>query len=37
LDPQITSVIVQTRTKWGNKDLNLASQLLTEIALQLAR
>jgi len=36
VDPQITSVVVQTRTKtWHNKDLDLASQILTEIALQL--
>ncbi len=36
VEPQITSVIVQTRTKtWHNKNLDLASQILTEIALQL--
>jgi hypothetical protein len=36
VDPQVTSVVVQTRTKgWHNKDLDFASQLLTEIALQL--
>ncbi len=36
MDPNITSVIVQTRTKtWHNKDINLAAQLNTEIALQL--
>jgi len=36
VDPRITSVIVQTRTKtWHNKDLDLAHELEKEIALQL--
>jgi len=35
VDPKITSIIVETRTKWGNKNIDLAAQLNTEIALQL--
>jgi hypothetical protein len=35
--PQITAVTVQARTKWGNRDVDLAHQLEKEIALQLAR
>ena len=37
VEPRITSVIVETRTKWGNKDIDLAHELEKEIALQLAR
>ena len=38
VDPRpITSVTVETRTKWGNKDIDLAHELEKEIALQLAR
>ena len=37
VDPRITSVIVETRTKWGSKDIDLAHELEKEIALQLAR
>lgn len=37
VDPKITSVIVQARTKWGNRDIDLAHELEKEIALQLAR
>ena len=37
VDPKITSVIVQVRTKWGNRDIDLAHELEKEIALQLAR
>ena len=37
VDPKITSVIVQARTKWGNQDIDLAHELEKEIALQLAR
>ena len=37
MDPTITAVIVQTRTKWGNKDIDLAHELEKEIALQLSR
>jgi hypothetical protein len=35
VDPKVTSVIVEARTKWGNKDLDLAHELEKEIALQL--
>ena len=35
VDPRITSVIVETRTKWHNKNLDLAHELEKEIALQL--
>jgi len=34
-DPKITSVVVEARTKWGNSNIELASQLQTQIALQL--
>jgi hypothetical protein len=37
VDPQVTQVTVQARTKWGNSDIELAHQLEKEIALQLAR
>ena len=37
VDPRITSVIVESRTKWGNKDIDLAHELEKEIALQLSR
>jgi Protein of unknown function (DUF3568) len=37
VDPRITSVIVETRTKWGSKDIDLAHELEKEIALQLSR
>lgn len=38
IDPKITSIIVQTRTKtWHNKNIDLAAQLSTEIALQLQK
>jgi hypothetical protein len=36
-NPSISSVVVQARTKWGNKDIDLAHELEKEIALQLAR
>jgi hypothetical protein len=35
--PQVTQVTVQARTKWGNRDLDLAHELEKEIALQLTR
>ena len=35
VDPKITSVIVETRTKWGAKNIDLAHELEKEIALQL--
>ena len=34
-DPKITSVVVQVLTKWGTSNIELASQLQTQIALQL--
>ena len=37
VDPRITSIIVETRTQWGNKDIDLAHELEKEVALQLAR
>ena len=37
VDPKITSVIVQARTKRGSGDIDLAHELEKEIALQLAR
>lgn len=37
IDPNITSVVVQARTKWGNSDVEQAAQVEREIALQLAR
>ena len=37
VDPRITSVIVEARTKWHNKNIDLAHELEKEIALQLAR
>jgi hypothetical protein len=37
VDPKITSVAVQARTKMGGSDIDLAHELEKEIALQLAR
>jgi len=37
VDPQITEVTVQARTKWGNSDVDLAHEVEKEIALQLSR
>jgi hypothetical protein len=37
VDPQITQVTMQVRTRWGNGDIDLAHELEKEIALQLAR
>ncbi|HEY1662905.1 MAG TPA: DUF3568 family protein [Verrucomicrobiae bacterium] len=37
IDPQVTQVTVQARSKWGTKDLDLVHELEKEIALQLAR
>jgi hypothetical protein len=37
VDPQITQVCVQARTKWGGSNIDLAHELEKEIALQLAR
>ena len=36
VDPQVTQVTVQARTKYGNRDVDLAHQLEKEIALRLA-
>jgi len=35
VDPQITQVTVQARTKWGDSDVDLAHELEKEIALKL--
>ncbi|MGO8764805.1 MAG: DUF3568 family protein [Limisphaerales bacterium] len=35
IDPQITQVTVEARSKWGTKDLDLVHELEKEIALQL--
>jgi hypothetical protein len=37
VDPKITQLTVQARSKWGVSDVALSSELVTEIALQLAR
>ena len=37
VDPKTTEVTVQTRSTWGVSDVSLSSELVTEIALQLAR
>jgi len=37
VDPQITQVTVEARTKWGGSNIDLAHELEKEIALQLAR
>ena len=37
VDPKITQVSVEARTKWGNSNIDLAHELEKEIALQLAR
>ena len=37
VDPQITQVSVEARTKWGASNIDLAHELEKEIALQLAR
>jgi hypothetical protein len=37
VDPKITAVAVQARTKMGGSDIDLAHELEKEIALQLAR
>jgi Protein of unknown function (DUF3568) len=37
VDPKITEVIVQARTKWGGSDLDLVHELEKEIALKLVR
>jgi hypothetical protein len=37
IDPRITQVTVQARSTWGVSDVALASELVTEVALQLSR
>jgi hypothetical protein len=37
IEPKITQVEVQARTKWGNHDLDLVHELEKEIALQLTQ
>jgi hypothetical protein len=37
VDPRITAVTVEARTKWGASNIDLAHELEKEIALQLAR
>jgi len=37
VDPKITQVSVEARTKWGNSNIDLAHELEKEVALQLAR
>jgi hypothetical protein len=37
IDPKTTSVVVEARTKWGNRNIDLVHELEKEIALQLAR
>jgi hypothetical protein len=37
VDPRISAVTVQARTKWGGRDLDLAHQLEKEIAVKLAQ
>jgi hypothetical protein len=37
IDPKTTEVTVQVRSTWGVSDVSLASELLTQVALQLSR
>jgi hypothetical protein len=37
VDPKITALTIQARSSWGVSDVTLASELVTEVALQLAR
>ncbi len=37
VDPKITQLTIQARSTWGVSDVALSSQLVTEVALQLAR
>ena len=37
VDPRITSVVVEARTQWGNRNIDLVHELEKEVALQLAR
>jgi Protein of unknown function (DUF3568) len=37
VDPKITELTIQARSSWGVSDVALASELVTEVALQLER
>ena len=37
VEPPLTTITVEARTKWGNQDLDMAHELEKEVALQLAR
>jgi hypothetical protein len=37
VEPPVTELTVEARTKWGNEDLDMAHELEKEVALQLAR
>lgn len=37
VDPKITELTIQARSSWGVSDVALSSELVTEVALQLAR
>jgi hypothetical protein len=37
VEPQVSEITVEARTKWGNQDLDMAHELEKEVALQLAR
>jgi len=37
VDPKITQLTIQARSTWGVSDVALSSELVTEVALQLAR
>jgi hypothetical protein len=37
VDPPVSEITVEARTKWGNQDLDMAHELEKEVALQLAR
>lgn len=37
VEPPLTSITVEARTKWGNQDLDTAHQLEKEVALQLTK
>jgi len=37
VDPKITQLTIQARSGWGVSDVGVASELVTEVALQLAR
>jgi hypothetical protein len=37
IDPKITELTIQARSSWGVSDVALSSELVTEVALQLAR